>query len=139
MGRKNAREGAMKVVYQMEIREEFSSEILDIYFKNNNYSESESEYISDFISKIFDKLDSIDEYISDNIHGWSIERLSKVDLSILRIAVYEMLYREDIPLEVSINEAIEIAKKYSSDESFKFINGVLGGVVTNIEEERQNE
>lgn len=139
MGRKNAREGAMKVVYQMEMREEFSSEILDIYFNNNNYSESESEYISDFISKIFDKLDSIDEYISDNIHGWSIERLSKVDLSILRIAVYEILYREDIPLEVSINEAIEIAKKYSSDDSFKFINGVLGGITSSIEEERIDE
>ena len=62
-----------------------------------------------------------------------MNRLAKIDLAVLRIAVYEILYRKDIPVEVSINEAIEIVKKYSTEESFRFINGVLGGVVRNID------
>ncbi|MFY9214211.1 MAG: transcription antitermination factor NusB, partial [Tissierellaceae bacterium] len=63
----------------------------------------------------------------------SIYRLAKVDLAVLRIAIYEILFRKDIPVEVSINEAIEIVKKYSNHDSFKFINGVLGGFVRSLE------
>ena len=63
------------------------------------------------------------------MEGWELHRLAKIDLCILRIAIYEIIYREDIPIEVSINEAIEIGKTYSTDESSKFINGVLGGFV----------
>ena len=72
---------------------------------------------------------SIDEHIQNNIEGWDIHRLARVDLSILRIAIYELLYRDDIPVQVSINEAIEISKKYSTEDSSKFINGILGGFV----------
>lgn len=133
MGRKQAREGAMKILYQMEINEDFSDEALDIYFNNFSYDELEKEYILDAMIKIKDNLDSIDKYIESHSEGWNLNRLAKIDLAVLRIAVYEILYREDIPIEVSINEAIEIVKKYSTEESFKFINGVLGGFVRNID------
>lgn len=127
MGRKQAREGAMKVLFQMDSMSDFTEESLEVFLENFEYDEMETLYIKESISKIRDNLEEIDEYIKQNLEGWSIYRLAKVDLAVLRIAIYEMLFRDDIPMEVSINEAIETVKKYSTDESFKFINGVLGG------------
>jgi N utilization substance protein B len=74
-------------------------------------------------------MEKIDSYIEKNIENWEINRLAKIDLCVLRIAIYEILFRPDIPVEVSINEAIEISKKYSSSQSSKFVNGVLGSIV----------
>ncbi|WP_353095882.1 transcription antitermination factor NusB [Tissierella praeacuta] len=133
MGRKQAREGTMKILYQMEVNEDFSDDVLDIYLNNFHFDELEKEYILDAMTKITENLDSIDKYIELYSEGWNLKRLAKIDLAVLRIAVYEILYRKDIPVEVSINEAIEIVKKYSTEESFRFINGVLGGFVRNID------
>lgn len=72
--------------------------------------------------------ETIDKYISDNAIGWSLDRLSRVDLCIMRVALYEMLYREDIPTGVSINEAVELAKRFGGEDSSAFINGLLGTV-----------
>lgn len=74
------------------------------------------------------RLKPIDEIISAHSHKWSKGRISRVALSVMRLAVYEMQYREDIPVSVSINEAVELAKKYGGDEDSAFINGVLGGI-----------
>lgn len=129
MSRRYARESTMKLLYQMEIHSDFSNNIIDVFFENNKFSLGEKEYIEDAMYTIIDNLKSIDMNIKDNIKGWEIYRLAKIDLCILRIAIYEIIYREDIPVEVSINEAIEVAKTYSTDVSSKFINGVLGGFV----------
>lgn len=132
MGRKQAREGTMKLLYQMEINEDYSEEALLVYLENFSFDSQEKEYILDAMSTIKENIQTIDEYIGENLEGWSVNRLAKVDLSVLRIAIYEILYRKDIPLEVAINEAIETVKIYSSEESFKFINGVLGGFVRSL-------
>ena len=95
----------------------------------------ETLYINDSVSTIKEHLEEIDKHIQDNLEGWSIYRLAKVDLAVLRIAIYEILYREDIPVEVSINEAVETVKKYSTEDSFKFVNGVLGSFVRSIEKD----
>lgn len=129
MGRKRAREGAMKLLYQMELNDDFSDESKEVYLENFTFNDSETEYIVDAFGQIKESLEEIDKHISIHLEGWNINRLAKIDLTILRIAVYEIVYRKDIPVEVSINEAIEIAKKYSTDESFKFINGILGEFV----------
>ncbi|MCF6460096.1 transcription antitermination factor NusB [Clostridium sp. Cult3] len=129
MGRKYARESTMKLLYQMEINSDFSETVVNIFFENNVFDEGEKAYIEGAINTIVNNLELIDSHIKQNIEGWEIHRLARVDLSILRIAIYEIMYREDIPIEVSINEAIEISKKYSTVESSKFINGVLGGFV----------
>lgn len=129
MGRKYARESTMKLLYQMEINSDFSEKLINNFFENNDFNKEERAYIEDAANTILDNLELIDSYIEQNIQGWGIHRLARIDLSTLRIAIYEMLYRDDIPIEVSINEAIEIAKKYSTVESAKFINGVLGGFV----------
>ncbi len=133
MGRKQAREGAMKLLFQMESTNDFSNEAMDLYLENFIFDDGEIDYIRDSIVKVTDNIEEIDKYIVANLEGWSINRLAKVDLSVLRLAIYEIMYRDDIPMEVSINEAIETVKKYSSDDSFKFINGVLGGFVRSID------
>lgn len=132
MSRKNAREGAMKLLYQMESNDDFSDTEVNLYLENFPYDETEKKYIIESINEIIKNLETIDSYIKDNLESWTIHRLAKVDLAVLRISIYEILYRKDIPVEVSINEAIEIVKKYSNIDSFKFINGVLGGFVKQI-------
>lgn len=134
MGRKQAREGAMKLLFQMENTNDYSDEAMELYFNNfEEFGKSEKEYVADAVKTIFENLDIIDKNIGDNLQGWSVNRLAKVDLAALRVAIYEIMYRDDIPIEVSINEAIEIVKKYSSEDSFKFINGVLGGFVRSLD------
>lgn len=129
MSRKIAREETMKLLYQMDVNNDYSNEIVDFYVGLNNFLDDEIEYIYHAIDTIIKNLEKIDLEIKKYIKGWSINRLAKVDLAILRISIYEIIYREDIPIEVSINEAIEIAKKFSTDESSKFINGILGSFV----------
>lgn len=133
MGRKKAREGTMKLLYQMQVNEEFSQEALDEYLINFSFDKSEEKYIFQAINGISDNLEDIDRHIEKHIEGWEISRLAKIDLAVLRIAIYEILYRDDIPVQVAINEAIEIVKKYSLEDSFKFVNGVLGGFVRSID------
>ena len=82
---------------------------------------------------IFDNLSDIDAKITENLRGWKLNRISKVSLSLMRIAVYEMLYMDDIPHSVSINEAVTLAKKYSTQDDSSFINGVLGSVSKTVE------
>lgn len=132
MGRKQAREGTMKLLFQMSSTNDYSDEARDIYLNNFEFDELETDYIMDAIHTINANLDEIDKNIIAHLEGWSINRLAKVDLAVLRLAIYEIVYRKDIPLEVSINEAIETVKKYSSEDSFKFINGILGGFVRSI-------
>lgn len=133
MGRKQAREGTMQVLFQMSLNNDYSDKALESYLDNFAFGELETEYIVDAIEKVVKNLEFIDSAIETNIQGWEINRLARVDLSILRIAIYEILYREDIPIQVSINEAIEISKKYSTEDSFRFVNGVLGGFVRSLD------
>ncbi len=133
MGRKVARESTMKLLYQMDIIKDFShSEILR-FLELGVFSDDEKEYIKEAAEFVVENLESIDNKIVEYAQGWKINRFAKVDLAILRIAVYEILNREDIPKEVSINEALEISKKYSTSESGKFINGILGSFVRALE------
>lgn len=129
MGRKNTRESLMKLFYQMDINNEFTIEVLNKYLENENFNSNDTEYFKDAFDKIIENLNCIDGNIEKHSSGWAINRISKVDLSLLRIAIYEILFRNDIPLQVSINEALEISKKYSSEESYKFVNGLLGSLV----------
>lgn len=135
MGRKQAREGAMKLLFQMDKTDNYSDESFDIFLENFSYDESETEYIIKTVKDLIWKKDEIDGIIEEQLKGWSINRLASVDLAVLRIAIYEIIYREDIPKEVSINEAIETTKKYSSEDSYKFVNGVLGSFVRSRGEE----
>lgn len=128
MSRKRARIGAMQALFAMDINNDFSTDKLEVFMENNAFQGDEVDYINRVVPDILDKLEVVDETIEKNLKGWTIARLAKVDRQILRVAVYEFLYKDDIPEEVSINEAVEIARLYSSDEAPKFINGILGTI-----------
>ena len=123
--RHELREAVFKILFQIENTELDYKELLEL----EQEEIANSSYVNNTLTEIIDKLEEIDNIISNNLKDWKLERLSKMDRQILRISVYEILY-SDIPYKVSINEAVELSKKYSEkDESYKFINGVLKGIV----------
>jgi len=128
MGRRAAREVAVKLLYQLEIQKEDRDKQIEYTLNEGKFSEKEREYIADVVHGVFENVEYIDGVIEKYSKGWKLNRISKIDLSILRLSIYEMKFRNDIPYSVSINEAIELAKKYSAEESGAFINGILGRI-----------
>jgi len=130
LGRKSARKSAFQIVFQIPFYESFNcEEVLKSFFKAPDFSgvsDDDMEYIKKDVHGVFERLFEIDELISAFTVGWDIERISRVDLAIIRLAVYEMRYSDDIPSGVAINEAVELAKEFGDDDSPKFINGILG-------------
>ena len=135
MGRKQAREGAMQLLFQIDTNGENDQLVIEDFIENFEFKSSEAGYIRLAVQGVYDNLEMIDGLIQKQLENWTIERLARVDLATLRLAVYEILFREDIPVEVSINEAIEITKKFSTEDSYKYVNGVLGGIVRGLEDE----
>lgn len=129
MNKSNLREEIFKLVYSLEVQKEDESSQIDLYLENSELSDKEKGKIKEEVCKIIDLKEDIENQISKNLKsGWSIERISKVNISILRIAIYEMIYGK-LPYKVVINEAVELAKKYGEEASASFINGVLASVV----------
>ena len=124
MTRREAREELFKLVYEKNIRTESAEEIYEAESLERDLND---KYIKKAFVGVFEKADEIDALISENARGWKIGRLSKVTLAIIRISVYEMLYA-DIPVSISINEAIELAKKYADDSAPSFVNGILNTI-----------
>ncbi len=134
MTRREARENVFKLIFEIPFYgTERYQERLDLFFHNNEQqiSNDDKSYITDTVSNCFKNLDNIDNSIKPNLKNWKIERLSKVDLSVLRLAVTEILYVNSIPYKVTVNEAVNIAKAYGDDNSPSFINGVLACFATN--------
>lgn len=133
MSRKSAREAAFKTIFEIPFHT--LEEPIDIinfsvsYAKDDIKQANDAEYFKKVTTKCYDNLAVIDEKISAHLKDWTVDRISKVNLSILRLAVCEILFFEDIPYQVSINEAIEIAKKFGDDDSPAFINGVLASAI----------
>lgn len=130
MSRTSAREAAMKLLYQYSITGELTKDSLtDAPDALNTESLDKDNlcYIDRVVDGFADKCEEIDEIISKNSKSWKLERIAKVDLAILRLALFEILYLDDIPEKVTINEAVELAKKYSAEKSYQFVNGLLGG------------
>ncbi|SHJ66224.1 NusB antitermination factor [Hathewaya proteolytica DSM 3090] len=137
MNRKKSRELAMKALYQIEMNDVSAEQALE-YLKMLNdegdiipEDEIDFSYIKDIIQGVINHKDEIDEKICAQLQNWTINRISKTNLCILRLSVYEILYVDEIPNVVSVNEAIELAKQFSEDKSSKFINGVLDKFVRN--------
>jgi len=136
MSRKQSREFAMQLLYQMELRGgDDRSEQLELAFEESEraYSVNDRAYIEDIIDGVFSHLTELDAVVEGNARGWKLSRLAKIDLSILRLCIYEIKYRDDIPFTISINEAVELAKKYGTEDSGSFINGILSNAVPSEE------
>ncbi len=131
MTRRELRENVFMMLFRVEFHEEGEmTEQLGLLEEDLEHVNPEHlEYINRKCSDIIAKVAEIDAAINEATTGWKTTRMGKVDLSIIRLAVYEMKYEEDIPAKVSINEAVELAKKYGTDESASFVNGVLAKFV----------
>lgn len=128
MSRRNARKNTFYLLFQLDFshKDEFE-EVKRIFFEEMKEIQPEDkEFILEKVEGVCSRLEEIDNIIGNVSKGWSTERMSKVDLAILRLAVYEIKYSQDTPNSVAVNEAVELAKKFSSDESPAFINGILG-------------
>lgn len=128
MSRREMREQLFKLLFRVEFnpREELAQqEALFFEDEENGMALGENAQISGKFNKIIEKLDEIDSALNEKVQGWNTGRMGKVDLTILRLAVYEIMYDEEIPTSVAINEAVELAKKFGQDSSPSFVNGVL--------------
>ena len=132
MTRTEAREQAFILVFEKNFSEYDVLEILDMARETRDFLEDNDGYVVAAFTGVFEKLEEIDEVISQNLSGWTINRISKVSLAVLRLAIYEMKYMDDIPTAVSIDEAIELCKKYSVLDDASFVNGVLGTVAKTL-------
>lgn len=128
MSRRELREQIFKLLFRVEFNSKEELEQQEAFFfadDENHVGEKESIQISDKLGKIVEQLEEIDTQLNQKAKGWSTDRMGKVDLTILRLAVYEIQYDDEVPTGVAINEAVELAKKFGQDSSPAFINGVL--------------
>ena len=130
MSRAELREHIFKMLFRIEFNnEEEMKEQEALYFEMlGEVSKEDKKYILEKYQAVLDKLDEIDEILNNMSTGWKTTRMNRVDLTILRLATYEIKWDEQIPVGVAINEAVELAKKYSSDSGPSFVNGVLAKV-----------
>lgn len=131
MNRHLSRMVAMQTLYEFDFRE--GSDLTEILERNiNEYKEDvDAEFVRLIVANIVKKTSEIDEEIARSAPEWPLEQISLIDKTILRIAVFELLYSENIPSKVAINEAVELSKQFGGENSSKFINGVLGTVFDN--------
>ncbi len=132
MSRRELREQIFKFIFRVEFNDiEEMAEQEKLFFEDDELviKDEDVAYISEKSNKILQKLEEIDGLINQYAKGWTTERMSKVDLTIIRLAVYEIKFDEDVPAGVAINEAVEIAKKFGQEESSGFVNGVLAKLV----------
>ena len=124
------RELAFKLIYETEMQKQLDQNQLEIFFENNEIEDEEVKlYLRDIRVGIEIEKEEIEGLISKNLkNNWSLERISKINLSLIKIAIYEMLYK-NLPYKVAINEVVELAKKYSDENAPQFINGILASVV----------
>lgn len=142
MTRKNARQAALCMIFDYSFHsQDTADEQLDLYIEN--FQDSQDMCISkelrcdDYFTKVYfgviSNIPVLDDIINKCSKKWNISRISRVALSIIRLSLYEIMFMDDIPTQVSINEAVELAKKFDSDDSYTFINGLLGAAVKIIE------
>lgn len=132
MSRRKVREYIFKLLFQVEFnaKEDMTLQA-SLFFEeeDNHVEEAQKEEILKKLDRILSCLGELDEKLEASVSGWSLSRIGKVELTILRLALFEILYDEDVPSSVAINEAVELAKKYGREESAGFVNGILAKLV----------
>ena len=132
MTRRKLREQLYCMLFQINFHEEEEiAEQLDFYLSGEDVEEEDRIYLMKSLKSIQVNLETIDSCITTNSEGWKIGRMNKADLTVLRLAVYEMQYDEEVPEKVAINEAVELAKLFGGDQSPSFVNGMLGKIERN--------
>jgi N utilization substance protein B len=144
MKRRLAREIAVSSLYQMEMNEVTAAEAVDMLMEELSQENeigadpseagSTAEFARELVNGVQEHRQAIDGMLQQYLTGWQVDRLSRVDRQVLRLACYEMVFRDDVPPKATINEAIELAKHFGFEESGKFVNGVLGKLLQEIDE-----
>ncbi len=136
MGRRETRDATVKFIFSDDFSQvrkdmETAEERINNFFRDYDGcapEEIDMKYVNHVAEGIAEHKEEIDKLISEHTENWATDRMAKIDIAILRVAIFEMLYMEEIPASVSINEAVELGKKYSHDDAGTFINGILGGI-----------
>jgi transcription antitermination protein NusB len=134
INRRKIREKVMQVLYAYEISEDPIEKIKSSMLEEIREDAESYKFGSDLIAQVIENQDSLDERIKNQADNWESERIALIDKILLRMSIAEFLYFPDIPPKVSINEAIEIAKKFSTENSGKFVNGILDGILLSLRE-----
>lgn len=137
MGRHELREQIFKLLFRVEFNSiEDMSEQVRLFFEDDEtvFADKDRKYISEKYEKVQSLIPEIDKLINDNTENWSTSRMGKVEVAVLRLAVYEIVYDDDIPAGVAIDEAVELAKTYGQENSGGFVNAILSKIVKNKEE-----
>jgi len=136
--RRKAREETLRILYRLEFDNRHSEETLSQYWENKKTNQATREYSTWLVNGIISHHKKIDTIIQNASEHWRLSRMALIDRNILRMAVFELLYEENIEPAVVINEAIEIAKAYSSDEAATFVNGVLDAIRKNLRNQKKS-
>ena len=136
MTRRQIRENLYKMLFQVEFHDKESLRTqIEIYLEDlEKKKKKDKRELRDKFNELVENLEDIDAKIEEKANGWTINRIAKSELTILRLGVYELLYVEDVPNKVAINEAVELAKAYGADKASGFINGILASVVKEVSE-----
>lgn len=136
ISRSRLRELTLQLVYQYDFypEEERAEQIRLFTGEQENLSEEDTVFLNGRAEKIFALIPELDREIEAHTSGWKLNRMSRVDLSLIRLALYEMRYDDEVPVKVAINEAVELAKLYGGDSSPQFVNGVLAKLVKETDE-----
>lgn len=145
MSRKNAREDTFRIIFESLINTLEPDEYIQNYFEHlktddksedrvflNKPTGNDNDYVQKTVEGVLNKKEELDNIISENLVDWEVERISKVSIAAMRLALYEILYADEIPVSVTINEAIEIAKKYDGKQCAAFVNGALASAVKKL-------
>lgn len=129
MSRRDVREKVVQALYQLDFHPDGYG-FADDWLQDLN--EQDRQFYNELFSGVSEHRDTVDQYIRPSLRGWTLERLPAIDRAILRLGVYELSERDDIPANVTLNEAVELAKRFSTEESARYINGVLSQVRRNL-------
>lgn len=130
--RREGREHAVQALYAVELSPATSREAITLFWETDHFKAAAKKFASELLAGILDHHAEIDAQIAAKSPNWSLGRMAKIDLAIIRLAAYELLFRADIPKNVTINEAIEIAKKFGSEESPAFVNGIVDEIARSL-------
>ncbi len=136
--RRHSRELAIKALFHLEFSKDDPAVAFDLICNNFGASEDVKPFSKDLLLGVCAHLKELDTLIGTASKNWRLERIAKVDRTILRLAVYELLYRDDIPPKVSINEAVDLGKKFGTEESGAFINGILDNIYSTLMADKES-
>lgn len=131
MKRRESRQIILQALYQLDVTKSSPEEAINFIIEEQDVPDNELDFVKELVFGTINNMEKIDQLISQYLKGWTLSRLSNIDRNILRMSVYELLHKneDELSVNVIVNEAVELAKSFGTDDSPKFINGVLGSIV----------